>query len=460
VAAVAVAAMALTGCSADDPPGGEGRLSIATGGSGGVYQVYGGAFADLLTGELGEATTAETTSASVDNLLLVDQGDSDVAFTLADTAIDAVRGTEPFERPLGVKALAKIYTTYAHFVVPLDSGIETIEDLKGKTVSVGAPNSGSEILGLRLMEVAGLDPDRDVHLTGLSVGESVAAMRDGTIDAFTWTGGVPTAAVTDLATTDDIRMIALDRYLPEMRKRYGTAYIEEEFEKGDYKGVERTPTIGIPNLLMVSENMPEETAHDITAALFAGKKQLAAVTPLAKTLDPAKSEKMIEPVGLHPGAERFYREGGGSDSASASAAPPASTPAGGRPATVAARDAAGHGVALPLPADGSFALRYRHSLLHAPAEERFRAAAHGGGFVLESIASPSQGVLDYYEAPGTRTREGDRWVLRLAHPTRFASMPLAATGVGRRTLVAGGRSAPLYPGDGGVAHLRIGVEAT
>ena len=128
--------------------------------------------------------------------------------------------------------------------------------------------------------------------------------------------------------------------------------------------------------------------------------------------------------------------------------------------TVAARDAAGHGVALPLPADGSFALRYRHSLLHAPAEERFRAAAHGGGFVLESIASPSQGVLDYYEAPGTRTREGDRWVLRLAHPARFASMPLAATGVGRRTLVAGGRSAPLYPGDGGVAHLRIGVEAT
>ncbi|MEA2180270.1 MAG: uncharacterized protein QOG77_3567 [Solirubrobacteraceae bacterium] len=104
--AVAVAAMALLGCSADDPPGGEGRLSIATGGSGGVYQVYGGALADLLSDELDETTTAETTSASVDNLLLVDQGDSDIAFTLADTAIDAVKGAEPFGHPLGVRALA------------------------------------------------------------------------------------------------------------------------------------------------------------------------------------------------------------------------------------------------------------------------------------------------------------------------------------------------------------------
>ena len=128
--------------------------------------------------------------------------------------------------------------------------------------------------------------------------------------------------------------------------------------------------------------------------------------------------------------------------------------------TVAARDAAGHGVALPLPADGSFALRYRHSLLHAPAEERFRARRTAAGSCSSRSPRRARAVLDYYEAPGTRTREGDRWVLRLAHPARFASMPLAATGVGRRTLVAGGRSAPLYPGDGGVAHLRIGVEAT
>jgi uncharacterized protein len=456
---VALAAVVLAGCSADDPPGGEGRLSIATGGSGGVYQVYGGAFADLLTDDLGDTTTAETTSASVDNLLLVDQGDSDIAFTLADTAIDAVRGSPPFERPLRVKALAKIYTTYAHVVVPADSDIQRIEDLKGRTLSVGAPNSGSEILGERLLEVAGLDPDRDVKLTGLSVGESVAAMRDGTIDAFTWTGGVPTSAVTDLATTDPIRMIALDRYLPEMRKRYGTAYIEETFEKGDYKGIAETPTIGIPNLLMVNEDMPDDQAAEITQALFDGKNRLAAVSPLAETLDPKASEKMIEPVQLHPGAARFYRDGGGSGGGEANAsaaAPHAARAASGAAARVAARDEGGRGVALPLPADRSFALRYRHSILREPAEERFRA--DGDGFALEAVASPSRAVLDYYERAGNVSREGDRFVLTLREPARFASMALAATGVGRRTLVAGGRSAALYPGGGGVAHVRIGVE--
>jgi uncharacterized protein len=453
---VAAAAMALTGCSADDPPGGEGRLSIATGGSGGVYQVYGGALADLLSDELGDTTTAETTSASVDNLLLVDQGDSDIAFTLADTAIDAVKGAEPFERPLGVRALAKIYTTFAHVVVPADSGIETIEDLKGKTLSVGAPNSGSEILGRRLLEVAGLDPDEDVDLTGLSVGESVAAMRDGTIDAFTWTGGVPTGAVTDLATTDDIRMVALDRYLPELRKRYGTAYVEEEFAKGDYRGVPATKTIGIPNLLMVNEDMPDDLAHDITEALFEGKARLGEITPLAKTLDPEKAKESIATVPLHPGAKRFYDEGADTEQASLPTPAPAPEQSAGTPARVAARDASGHGVALALPADGRFALRYRHSLLHAPAEERFRAGARG--FALEEIASPSRAVLDYYERPGRVRRDGDRWVLRLDEPVRFASMPLAATGVGRRTLVAGERAAQLFPGGGRVAHVRIGLE--
>src|ERR687893_195944 len=88
-------------CSPNDPPGGEGRLSIATGGAGGVYQVYGGGLADLLSDELPDSlTTAETTSASVDNLLLVADGESDIAFSLADTTIDAVEGNESSERPL------------------------------------------------------------------------------------------------------------------------------------------------------------------------------------------------------------------------------------------------------------------------------------------------------------------------------------------------------------------------
>src|ERR1700754_3371280 len=144
VAVVAAAALAggTFACSANDPPGGEDRLSIATGGSGGVYQVYGGGLADVLPDELdGHQTTAETTSASVDNLLLVANGDSDVAFTLGDTAIDAVRGDESFERPEPLRALTTLYPNITQVVVKADSGIESIEDLKDKTVSVGSPGS-------------------------------------------------------------------------------------------------------------------------------------------------------------------------------------------------------------------------------------------------------------------------------------------------------------------------------
>jgi hypothetical protein len=128
-------------------------------------------------------------------------------------------------------------------------------------------------------------------------------------------------------------------------------------------------------------------------------------------------------------------------------------------ARVVAHDRGGDTVAeLRLPASGAFALTYRHSYYRRPAIERFRARSDGG-FELVAIASPSQAVLDYYEADGTRSRRGGWWTLRLARPARFGTMALAATAVGRRTLVAGGERAPLY-GGGAARHLTIAVEGS
>ena len=224
-------AAVVAACSPNDPPGGEGRLSIATGGSGGVYQVYGGGLADLLSDELPESpTTAETTSASVDNLVLVAEGESDVAFSLADTAIDAVEGNESFEQPLPLRALATLYPNITQVVVKADSGIETIEDLErqdGLHRLARLRHRGDRAAAAR---GGGLDPDEDIDKRQLGVGESVQAMRDGSIDAFFWSGGVPTGAVTDLATTDDIRLIALDGYLDAHARQYGEAYAEAEVE--------------------------------------------------------------------------------------------------------------------------------------------------------------------------------------------------------------------------------------
>ena len=132
--------------------------------------------------------------------------------------------------------------------------------------------------------------------------------------------------------------------------------------------------------------------------------------------------------------------------------------AGGPPRVVATERDGTAVAALELPRTGAFALAYRHSYHRRPAVERFRAVP--GGFELVAIASPSAGVLDYYELEGTRSRAGGWWTLRLARPARFERMALAATAVGRRTLVAAGRRVPLYRRGGRAAHLTIAVEGS
>jgi TRAP transporter TAXI family solute receptor len=223
-----------------------------------------------------------------------------------------VRGDEAFPRKEPLRALGTLYPNITQVVVKADSGIESIEDLKDKTVSIGAPNSGTEIIALRMMEVAGLDPDEDIHKRGLGVGESAQAIRDGSIDAFFWSGGVPTAGVTDLATTDDIRLLPTDEYLQGLRDKYGEAYQEAEIEGGEYAGVdEPVKTVGVPNLLMVNASMDDDLAFDITKALYDNKKELAEIVPSAEKLDPKTGKELISPVEMHPGAQRFYDEAGG-----------------------------------------------------------------------------------------------------------------------------------------------------
>jgi hypothetical protein len=175
-------------------------------------------------------------------------------------------------------------------------------------VSVGAPNSGTEVIALRLLREAGLDPEEDVDGRGLGVGESVAALRDGTLEAFFWSGGVPTGAITDLATTDDIRLLDLGRYLPGLRRRHGRAYERTRTEEGDYSGVAPTTTIAVPNVLVVHEDMEASLAGRITSLLLAGRDRLADVTPQAELLDARDSAQVAAPVRLHPAAERAFAE--------------------------------------------------------------------------------------------------------------------------------------------------------
>lgn len=291
------------------------RLSIATGGTGGVYYPYGGAIARVIGARLpGVEATAEVTGGSIDNLKFVARGKADIAFTLADTLADAAAGREAFAA-FGVvpaRALAVLYPNDTQVATFEDEGIRSLADLRGRTVSSGAAGGGTETIAVRILAAAGLDPDRDVARHSLSASASVDALRDGTIDALFWSGGVPTAALLDLGRTPGrrMRLLANAETLPALRARYGPHYRAAEIPAGVYPGVDApVPVITVANLLVVDARLPESLAYDVTRALFLGREEIAAVHAEGRSLSVA-SAVVGSPVPFHPGAARFYREQG------------------------------------------------------------------------------------------------------------------------------------------------------
>ena len=292
------------------------QLSVVTGGTGGVYYVLGGALAELLTRHVPNVNAvAEVTSASVDNLFLVDSGEADIAFSLADTVYLAMRGEGPFagSGPLPLRALVNIYPNFNHLVTSADSGIQSVADLRGKRVSTGSPGSGTEVTALRILQAYGIDPDRDIRRELLGAAESADALRDGRIDAFFWSGGYPTGAVSDIANSPrfDIFIVPMGDIVDKLLEEHGPFYAVSWFRAGWYSGdvKEDTPTVGVPNLLMVHEDMDEELAYQITKAIFEYKHELEAVHPAAEQFslqDAATS--LVAPY--HPGAIRYYKETG------------------------------------------------------------------------------------------------------------------------------------------------------
>jgi TRAP transporter TAXI family solute receptor len=289
-------------------------LSIATGGTGGVYYPYGGGLAKILNENLpGVRATAEVTAASVDNLKLIRDGRADVAFTLADTLADAVKGAGAFQdRPVNAASVAVLYSNYTQIVVLAWSGIQSVPDLRGKVVSTGSPGSGTEVIAFRVLRAAGLDPDRDVRHQGLGASESAEALKDGKVDAFFWSGGLPTAAVQDLSHTPgiSIRLLPTLALLTTLNGTHGPLYFPLDIPRGAYPGVEAAvPVVGVANVLVVNRTMPDDLAYDLTRLLFEKQAELAAIHPEARNLS-LQSATKGSPVEFHPGSIRYYREKG------------------------------------------------------------------------------------------------------------------------------------------------------
>jgi uncharacterized protein len=289
-------------------------LSIATGGTGGVYYPYGGGIAKVLNENLpGVRATAEVTAASVDNLKLIRDGRADLAFTLADTLADAVNGKGAFEgRPVPAASLAVLYSNATQIVTTTASGVASIADLRGKTISTGAPGSGTEVIALRVLRAAGIDPDRDLTRQGLGVSESAGALKDGKVAAFFWSGGLPSAAIQDLAHSPGvaIKLLASADLLPMLRRDYGDLYSSMDIPAGAYKGLAAAvPVIAVANVLVVNTSMSAQLAYDVTRLLFEKKAELAAIHPEAANLDVQRAAAG-SPAAYHEGSLRYYKQAG------------------------------------------------------------------------------------------------------------------------------------------------------
>ncbi len=290
------------------------RISIATGGTGGVYYPLGGGLANVLSKAIpGTEATAEVTSASVDNIKLVGAGKADVAFTLGDTAADGVNGVGKFKEKVPVRSVAVLYANKSQWVTVEGTGITKMQDLKGRRIATGAPGSGTEIIAIRILEAYGLNPDKDVTREKLSVAESVNALKDRKIDAFFWSGGVPTAAVTDLAATPGMKIKLLDHAdaVPKLVQKWGPLYVKGNIPAKSYPGQEADVGVAdVWNLLVVSDKMDEKLAYQITKAVFESKDELAGVHAEAKNLDLKNQYSVGSPVPFHPGAARYFAEKG------------------------------------------------------------------------------------------------------------------------------------------------------
>lgn len=292
-------ALALGACAAPAP-----SLRLATGERGGFYAEFGALLAHVAQ-DSGLPITAQTTGGSRANIHAVATGSADVALTLADLALAARAGSDPFTAALPLSAIGRVYENYLQLAVRAESPYRTAADLRGRPVSLGAAGSGATVTTRRLLAVAGLDLDgRSLDLTA-----AAAALEQGSVEAFLWSGGVPTPAVASLAARRPIRLLPLGGYVPALRGRYGEGvYTPVDVPVGVYGAAATTSTIGVANLLVATTDLADSAAGALVRVLVDHAPALVPDSALGtQYLDqPALVDTGAVP--LHPGAVAAYRE--------------------------------------------------------------------------------------------------------------------------------------------------------
>ncbi|MCC7016124.1 MAG: TAXI family TRAP transporter solute-binding subunit [Rhodospirillales bacterium] len=308
----AVAAIALVPLGADAQQ--QKSFSIATGGTGGVYYPMGGGMANVLSKFVpGWQATAEVTGGSVANLQLIGAKKAEIALSMVDAGLDALKGQDKFKSgAIPVRTLMVLYPNRMHVVSVEGTGVKTMKDLKGKRVSTGSAGSATEVMAFRVIEAAGLDKDKDLKRERLGVAESVNAIKDKKIDAFFWVGGLPTAAVADLGATPGVKIQMIDHAdtVSAMNKKYGGLYSPDVIPKGTYGGMDKDNHVAtVWNILIAHKDMPDQDAYTIVKTIFDRKADMVAVHKESQNFE-LKNQPGRSPIPFHPGAKKYFAEKG------------------------------------------------------------------------------------------------------------------------------------------------------
>lgn len=285
-------------------------INILTGGTSGVYYPMGVALQKIYEGIPDVRVQVQATKASVENLNLLQQGKGEIGFSLADSVTAAWAGNAEagFAKPLDkLRGVAAIYPNYVQIVASKDSGITSLADLKGKSLSVGAAKSGTELNARAILAAAGMSYDDLGKVEYLPFAESVELMKNRQLDATLQSAGLGVASLKDLATSTPITVVAVPA---DIVAKIGAPYQAVTIPAGTYAGQDAdVPSVAVQNYLVTHEGVADDVVYQMTKLMFEHLADMRAAHAAAAAIDPAKAiEGMAIP--LHPGAEKYYREAG------------------------------------------------------------------------------------------------------------------------------------------------------
>jgi TRAP transporter TAXI family solute receptor len=294
-------------------------FSIVTGGTGGVWYPLGGAIGGVIGKNVPNTdATSEATTAAIDNLKLLVAGKAGMAFAYDYHAVWANEGKiAALGKRQPVRVALSFYEQPLHIATKEGTGIKSVMDLRKRRVSTGAPNSGTEEQADYVLKALGIDWNKDMSREKLGATESVAALKDGKIDAFFWSGAVPTSSIIDLSSTPGLKMVLLPvggEIANKIMRANPAVFHKTAFAKGSYSALDKdVETIAITAVLNSMESFPADKMYQILAAIFGNLKEISAVWKDATKLTPAKSIAQMTPDAiqyLHPGAQKFFKEKG------------------------------------------------------------------------------------------------------------------------------------------------------